>query len=253
MNAGYSYPARFYDELMSHADYPAWARFIDRAVGRFGRGATRTVLDLACGTGALSEVLAEAGYDLTCVDASPEMLAGAREKLCRFTDPAALIVAGDMRSFELNDVVDCTVCALGSLNYLTGRGDLDACFRRVHLFSRPDALFLFDVDAPRKLETVYASDHVLEAPGLLCTWQTEKHSSGLCEFFLSFFEEQPDGSYLRFDEYERERVYSRRRIEGALNRAGFELCGVFSGEPFDSLAPATDQDERLMFAARAIK
>ena len=254
MTGQYSYPGKYYDELMSHADHPAWERFVTGAIDRFGTGATRTVLDLACGTGALTELLAADGFDMTAVDSSPEMLARAREKLCRFTDPSVLMIEGDMRSYELNDVVDCTVCALGSLNYLTGRGDLEKCFGRVHLFSRPGALFLFDVDTPRKLETVYARDYVLESDGLLCAWQNfpdaEKKT---CDFCLSFFEERGDGSWSRTDEFERERVFTRRQIEGALGRAGFEVCGVFCGEPFDSFAPAGGLDDRWAFVARAIK
>ena len=255
MSTQYSYPAKYYDHLMNTVDYQAWKNFFREAVGRFSRGETKTVLDLACGTGTLTSLLAADGFDMTAVDASPEMLMRAREKLVRFTDPGVLIVQGDMRSYELNDVVDCTVCALGSLNYLTGRGDLARCFRNVALFSRPDALFLFDVDTPHKLTTVYSGhDYVMESDGLLCAWQNDCDSEkGICDFYLSFFEETPDGSWQRFDEAERERIFTRRMIENALRRAGMELCGFFSGDVFDSFLPATDSDDRWMVAARIIK
>ena len=255
MKAQYSYPGRYYDGLMETADHPAWARFARGAIDRFSRGETRTVLDLACGTGTLTALLAAEGFDMTAVDASPEMLAEAQPKLARFTDPPVLLVQGDMRDYELNDVVDCTVCALGSVNYLTGRGDLARCFKNVALFSRPDALFLFDVDTPRKFGEIYASrDYVLEGEGILCAWQNDfDKKKGTCDFYLSFFEERPDGSWLRTDEWERERMYTRRMIENALKGAGMELCGVFSGSPFDSFAPASDCDDRWMFAARVKK
>ena len=251
----YSYPGKYYDGLMATADHPAWARFARGAIDRFSRGETRTVLDLACGTGILTALLAEEGYDVTAVDASPEMLMQAAPKLTRFTDPSVLLVQGDMRDYELNDVVDCTVCALGSLNYLTGRGDLVKCFKNVALFSRPDALFLFDVDTPCKFRTVYGGrDYVLETDGVLCAWQNDfDEKRGTCDFYLSFFEELPDGRWLRTDEYERERMYTRRMIENALKAAGMELCGVFSGDRFDSFLPASDTDERWMVAARIIK
>ena len=252
---GYSYPGRYYDKLMETVDYAAWARFARSAIDRFSDGATVTVLDLACGTGRLTEQLAAAGFDMTAVDVSPEMLAEAQSRLARFTDPSVLIVQGDMRSYELNDVVDCTVCALDSLNYLTGRGDLAACFKNVALFSRPGALFIFDVDTPHKFETVYADrDYVLETDGLLCAWQNDYDAQkGVCDFYLSFFEELPDGSYSRCDDVERERVYSRRQIENALKAANMELCAVWSGDTFDSLAPVTDSDDRWMFVARVVK
>lgn len=251
----YSYPGKYYDGLMKTADHPAWARFAREAIDRFSRGETKTVLDLACGTGCLTELLCEAGFDVTAVDASPEMLMQAQPKLARFTDPSVLLIQGDMRCYELNDVVDCTVCALGSLNYLTGRGDLAKCFKNVELFSRPDALFLFDVDTPHKFETVYGGrDYVLEAEGILCAWQNEyDEKKGICDFYLSFFEEMPDGSWSRTDEYERERLYTRRMIENALRAAGMELCGFFSGDRFDSFEPASEEDCRWMVAARVRK
>lgn len=255
MYGQYSYPGRYYDKLMTAVDYPAWGRFLAQMVGLFSRGETRTVLDLACGTGALTEVLAAAGYDMTAVDASPEMLMRASEKLSRFTDPSVLVVRGDMRDYELNDVVDCTVCALGSLNYLTGRGDLARCFKNVALFSRPDALFLFDVDTPYKFKTFYSGrDYVMESDGLLCAWQNEFNGKrGVCDFYLSFFEECPDGTWSRVDEFERERVYTKRMLKNALDSAGMELCGLYSGDVFDSLEPASDTDLRWMAAARVIK
>lgn len=255
MDGQYCYPARFYDNLMTSVDYAAWGRFLSRMIDLFSRGETKTVLDLACGTGALTEVLADRGFDMTAVDVSSEMLMRAAERLARFTDPSVLIVRGDMRDYELNDVVDCTVCALDSLNYLTGRGDLSRCFKNVALFSRPDALFVFDVDTPHKFRNTYAGhDYVMESEGLLCAWQNDfDESRGVCDFYLSFFEEQPDGRWERYDEVERERLYTRRMIENALKSAGMELCGVFCGDTFDSMLPASDEDDRWMFVARVIK
>jgi len=250
----YTYPGEYYDALMTEVDYPAWGRFVTGCVERFAGRKINTVLDLACGTGKLTEVLCKLGYDMTAVDISPEMLARAMPKLSKYRDPDVLLLQGDMRDFELNDTVDCTVCALDSVNYLTGRGDLLKCFKRVSLFMNPGGLFLFDVDTPYKFREVYGMrDYVLESDGLLCAWKNYyDEEKGICDFELSFFEERPDGSYLRTDEYERERCYTRRMIENALTKAGFEVCGFFSGEPFDSFAEATDTDERWMVAARKI-
>lgn len=248
----YTYPGEYYDALMTEVDYRAWGRFVTGSVERFAERKINTVLDLACGTGSLTEVLAQLGYDMTALDFSPEMLARAAPRLSHYRDPDVLLLQGDMRSFELNDTVDCTVCALDSLNYLTGRGDLVKCFKRVSLFMNPGGLFLFDVDTPYKFREVYGMrDYVLESDGLLCAWKNYyDEEKGLCDFELSFFEERPDGSYIRTDEFEQERCYTRRMIENALKKADFELCGVFSGDPFDSFADATEADERWMVAAR---
>ena len=82
-------------------------------------------------------------------------------------------------------------------------------------------------------------------------WQNSyDEETRICDFDLSIFEEQPDGSYLRADEHQQERCYSMEEITGALRDAGLELLGVFSDWEFS--AP-DDTAERWYFAARAIK
>ena len=74
--------------------------------------------------------------------------------------------------------------------------------------------------------------------------------TGICDFDLSIFEEQPDGSYLRSDEHQQERCYTMEAITAALRNAGMELLGVFSDWQF---AAPDDTTERWYFCARAIK
>jgi len=69
----------------------------------------------------------------------------------------------------------------------------------------------------------------------------------------AFTTEQKNAVSREVDETERERVYTRRQIENALKKSGFEICGVFSGDRFDSFEPASDCDDRWMFVAKAVK
>ena len=65
-------------------------------------------LDAACGTGRHARFLAELGHDVVGVDASPEMLAVATEKV-----PSARFTNGDLERLPLGDAeVDAVVCAL---------------------------------------------------------------------------------------------------------------------------------------------
>ena len=68
----------------------------------------------------------------------------------------------------------------------------------------------------------------------------------ICDFYLSLFEEQEDGSYIRRDESQTERCYGKEDLEAALCRAGFEVCGFFGG--FD-LSDPTPDCERWLVAA----
>ena len=70
--------AGVYDDLTSDVAYGRRADYLERLFQK-SRLPVRTVLDLACGTGSMTAVLTERGYELIGVDESPDMLAVARE------------------------------------------------------------------------------------------------------------------------------------------------------------------------------
>lgn len=251
-NEQYSALARVYDALNSEVDYPAWADFLSRAIRKYERTETSLVLDLACGTGKITFELEKLGYDMTGIDLSEEMLAVAREQAYRTGKNDILWLCQDMTEFELYGTVDATVCCLDSLNYLLKTADLARCFALVHNYLIPDGIFLFDVNSPRKFETVYGENaYVLEADGIYCGWQNRYHpKTKICDFCLDIFEEQADGSYERTSELQRERAYSDKTIRKLLADAGFEMLEWVSDFAF---TPATDSDDRWFYAARAKK
>lgn len=255
---GYRALAGVYDLLNREIDYTAWADFIEQCFDRYLPARPELVLDLACGTGIMTLELSRRGYDMIGVDGSADMLS--RAYAAKPEDSNVLYLEQDMRSFELYGTVGAVVCCLDSLNYLLGNGDLAACFRTVHNYLDPGGLFLFDMNTPHKFRTVYGNNaYVLEAErpeedggtDIFCAWQNfYDEKTRVCDFDLSIFEEQPDGSYLRSDEHQQERCYDLEEIRSALATSGMELLGLFSDYRFS--AP-TGQTERWYFAARAIK
>ena len=255
---GYFALAEVYDLFNADLDYSSWANFIESAFDRFLPRRPQILLDLACGTGRMTKILSERGYDMIGVDGSAEMLAKAAEN-CAY-DPRILYLLQDMRSFELYGTVGAVISCLDSINYLTRDDDLAACFSLVRNYLDPDGLFLFDVNTPYKFETIYGDESYLyegtlqkgdAATPVFCAWQNHyEKKSRLCSFDLSIFYGEADGRYRREDETQEERCYTREEIEKALQKAGFEVLGVFGG--FDFSAPAPDA-ERWFFAARAKK
>jgi hypothetical protein len=172
-----------------------------------------------------------------------------------------LFILQDMRAFELYGTVGAVTCCLDSLNYMTGDGDLDACFACVHNYLDPDGLFLFDMNTPYRFCEVYGDrayileDEMEDEQGnkreIYCGWQNAYDpETRLCRFYLSLFEQNTDGSFVRADEMQTERCYELSEIKDALSRAGFEFLGVWAD--FDFTAP-TERTERWYFAARAKK
>lgn len=257
--AMYDAIAHVYDKLNKDIDYSAWADFIEKCFGRYMKEKPSLLLDLACGTGSMTVELASRGYDMIGVDMSEDMLS---EAYLRSEGKGILYLCQDMRSFELYGTVSAVLCCLDSLNYLLRDEELSKCFSLVHNYLDPDGLFIFDMNTPYKFENIYSDNaYILEdeidygdgeppAP-VYCGWQNEyDKTNGICEFYLTLFEEAPDGSYTRSEETQRERCYALDTVKSLLDKNGFELVGCFSdfefGEP-------DEKCERWYFVVRAKK
>ena len=252
MGRQYTSISSVYDRLNSHFDYNAYANFIADSIKKHQKTDTSLVLDLGCGTGKMTFLLRELGYDMTGVDISEDMLSVARDICYDRGIDDILWLCQDMRSFELYGTVDACVCCLDSLNYLTKYDELKKCFSLVHNYLIPDGVFIFDMNTPYKFEKIYAqNDYILECEDALCAWQNDyNEKSRLCRFYLSIFEQNEDGTYSRFDEVQRERCYSKKQILRALSESGLEVLGFYGDI---NGKDATDTDEKWYIVARNIK
>lgn len=244
--------ASVYDALNADFDYEAYAEYIDAQIKAHKIHDTSLVLDLACGTGKITLLLRDRGYDMTGVDISESMLSVARDICYENEIEDILWLCQSMQSFELYGTVDACVCCLDSLNYLTSLADLKKCFSLVHNYLIPDGVFVFDINTPYRFKNVYGQNaYILESDGALCAWQNDfNEKSGICRFYLSVFEENDDGTYSRFDEVQRERCYSMTQILNALKACGFEVLDIHGSLEGKS---ATENDEKWYFTVRNIK
>lgn len=250
----YDLIAPLYDRVNGDVDYSLWADFIEKIIEREYRGAERElVLDLGCGTGRMTLELAKRGYDMTGIDYSVEMLDIARQNAYDLgISDKVLWLCQDIRDFELYGTVGVAVSCLDTINHLTSPADLSQCFSLVHNYLSNDGLFIFDINGKHKFETLYANEsYVMEDEGSFCVWQNfYNEKSRLCDFYITLFEENEDGSYERYDEEQRERMYTLRSIKKALADHGFEFIGAYGDFDF---TPADDSFDRIYIAARCIK
>ncbi len=251
---GYEALSKFYDSLNGEVDYESWADFLERGFDRFLPQRPELVLDLACGTGRMTRALAHKGYDMIGVDGSDSMLA---EAYAEGSGEKILYLLQDMRELELYGTVGAVVCCLDSLNYLLTEQDLSRVLALVHNYLDPDGLFLFDMNTPYKFSAVYGDhayileDEFADDLDVYCGWQNEyDEESGICDFYLTLFEEQKNGTYVRTDEHQQERCYDKGTVERLLSENGFELLGFFGDRNF---SPAEENTERWYVAARAKK
>lgn len=240
-----------YDRLNSETDYAAWAEFVRDCFTEFGDIEIKEVLDLACGTGAMTFPLRELGYDMTAVDISCEMLSVAMETANKKGIEDILWLCQDMREFELYGTVQGAVCTLDGINHLTGAADLPKCLSLLHNYIEPGGIFIFDVNTPAKFKYFYGeNDYILEDENFMCCWQNDYNEKRrICTFYLTVFEKTEDGLWKRTDTEQRERCYSRNQLEGALGRAGFEVCAVYGSTDKKEAEPT---DHRWYFVCKRI-
>ncbi len=241
--------AAFYDRLNPEVDYVLWGEFIKRIIEKFSRLETKLILDLACGTGSMSVELAKKGYEVIGVDLSAEMLMEAQQKAFE-EGQNILFLNQNMCELDLYGTVDAVVCCLDSINYLTEKKDLKKTLALVNNFMNDGGVFIFDVNTPHKFRKIYGNNaYILEDDGVLCAWQnTFDDSTCICDFDLSFFVEKKNGIYERFDENQRERMYTDNELRDILKECSFEVIGVYSDYSFTEYK---DTDERWYYVCRA--
>lgn len=239
--------ARIYDIFMDNVNYRDWAAYLSGMLTQYGVR-EGLVLDLGCGTGTMTELLAGAGYDMIGVDNSEEMLAEAAQKRME-SGYQILYLCQDMQEFELYGTVRAVVSVCDSLNYLTEEGDLQKVFSLVNNYLDPGGIFLFDMNTLYKYETLLGTRTIAEnrEEGSFI-WENEYDwESRINSYDLTLFWAREDGLYEKSEEFHYQRAYSREEIEEALQAAGLELLQVY--DAYTRNRPAKTS-ERLTFVAR---
>ncbi len=240
--------ARFYDSLMEDARYGDRAAYLLAICERFGHP-IGVCLDLACGTASLTRELFVRGIEVLGVDGSVEMLAEASlrsiEENCEIP-----FICQDMCELTLPEAVDTCVCTLDSINHLPTAEEVLACFCCVSNNLKQGGLFVFDVNTVYKHREVLANNaFTIENDSVFCAWQNalDEENEKTVEILLDFFEEQEDGSYLRYSESFSETAYTDEELRKMLMNAGFEVLACYGDLSFE--APAAEE-QRAVYVAK---
>lgn len=245
MNA-YGPLAGAYDALTADVDYARRADYLEKLFRR-ARIPVRVVLDLACGTGELTALLTERGYELVAADASPDMLARAREKAAGLAGEPPVFLHQSMTGLDLYGTVDAAVCCLDSINYLTSPRDVREAFRRLHLFLSPGGVLVFDVSTLEKFAALDGQVFLDETEDVYCVWRAEYGKrSRLCSYWLDLFTRDPDGKWSRFGEEHRQRGYAVDELKAWLLEAGFTRVRTYGD---CRMSAPREKEQRVYFSA----
>lgn len=235
--------AEYYDRLTADVPYGAFADYYERIFRENGLS-IHSVLDVGCGTGTLTYLLQERGYDMIGADASGDMLIAALDKPCVGERP--LFLHQSMEDLDLYGTVDAAVCSLDGVNYVEPRA-LTAAFSRIRLFLEPGGIFIFDVNTPEKLRSLDGEVFLDETEDLLCVWRAEfDEEKDACFYGIDLFSREDD-LWRRESEEHVEYAYGTELLREKLKEAGFVDICVY-GEL--SLDAPSEMEQRIFITAR---
>ena len=222
--------ARVYDMFQDNVDYQTWGKWLKQQLA--AQGITDgLVLDLGCGTGTMTEILAEAmekrvesGHDI-------------------------LYLLQDMQEFELYGTVRAVVSVCDSLNYITEEEELEHVFALVNNYLDPQGIFLFDMNTVYKYQTMIGNTTIAENrdEGSFIWENSYDEETGINTYELALFIPREDGLYEKDEEVHYQRAYPLEKIKELIGKAGMELLAVYDAY---TLEPPKKDSGRLTFVVR---
>lgn len=228
--------AYHYDKMMADVDYSWWVEIIKNNLARGCR-----VLDVGCGTGTLSLLLFDAGYDVTGLDLSEDMLVVASEKTKK-QGVVIELIHRDMRELDGLSGFDCVLIAVDSLNYLENEADVKKTFAGAYAALCDGGLLVFDVHTPYKITKTFKDYLYVENDDeLTYIWHVDEGKDPLSIVHeLIIFSKNGNGDYRKTTEYHHQRTFEMIQYETWLTEAGFDIMSIVG-----------DEDKQLFVARKA--
>ena len=243
--------ASVYDTFMDNVPYGEWGTYIHSLLCRYGVK-DGLVLDLGCGTGTMTEILAGYGYDMIGVDNSGDMLELAMEKRLA-SGHDILYLLQDMREFELYGTVRAVVSVCDSVNYITEPEELAEVFRLVNNYLDPGGIFLFDFNTEYKYREVMGDCTIAEDRGDCsfiwdnCYYEEEKINEYDLTLFIREGSDDNGALYRKYRETHFQRGYTLEEIRELLSSAGLVFQAAYD---MDTGEAAWGKSERICVIAR---
>lgn len=269
----YSSFARVYDLFMDNVPYEEWSQYLIGLLKEYGIR-EGLVLDLGCGTGKMTRLLAQAGYDMIGVDNSEDMLEIAREggsvfcsvETAELTDTFAkeqlpdeeygteaasqiLYLHQDMREFELFGTVRAIVSICDSMNYILEEEDLRQVFRLVNNYLDPGGIFIFDLNTVYKYRELLGETTISEnrEEGSFIWDNFFDEEEKINEYDLTLFIRESGDLYRKYEEVHFQRAYELETIKCLLAEAGMEFVAAYDAFTRE---PVRLDSERIYVIAR---
>lgn len=254
--------AQVYDLFMDNVPYEEWSRYVISLL-KEEKIEDGLVLDLGCGTGKMTRLLAAAGYDMIGIDFSEDMLEIAREHQyesnCELPNgcveednvPSSniLYLLQDMREFELYGTVRAVISICDSMNYILDEEDLLQVFKLVNNYLDPKGIFIFDMNTRYKYAEMLGEITITEnrEEGSFIWENYFDEEEDINQYDLTLFIREEGDLYRKYEETHFQRVYDLDTVKGLLQEAGMEFVAAYDAF---TKAPVKADSERIYIIAR---
>ena len=221
--------AEVYDIFMDNIPYEEWADYLDEMLKEY-HIPNNMVLELGCGTGNMTELLASKGYDMIGVDNSEVMLEIAMEKRQK-SGHDILYLLQDMQAFELYGTVGGIVSVCDSINYVTDEKELKEVFSLVNNYLDPRGIFVFDFNTEYKYRELLG-DRVIAEEREECSFIWDNYynpEDKMNEYQLTLFVQSNEDKdlYRRYQEVHYQRAYTLEKIKTLIEKAGLRYVAAY--------------------------
>ena len=238
--------AEVYDVFQDNVPYEEWCSYVTGLLKEY-QVMDGLVLDLGCGTGSLTGLMARSGYDMIGIDNSGEMLQIAMNKR-NASGLDILYLLQDMRGFELYGTVKAVISICDSMNYIMEYQELVEVFRLVNNYLDPKGVFIFDLNTEYKYRELLADNTFAEdREESSFIWNNfYDEEDKVNEYDLTLFVKEGE-LYRKFEETHYQRAYCLDQIQQAIRDGGMEFVAAYDA---CTRNPVQQDSERIYVIAR---
>lgn len=237
--------AEHYDALMAGVPYRLWSDYLEEILRRVNYH-PKSILDVACGTGTVSEILYSRGYDVVGIDLSEKMI----EVAIRNSVESGSCIdyfTQDATELALDRKFDLAISLFDSLNNITDESRFALAMKRVGEHIVPGGYFVFDVNTEYALaHGFFNQTNIVTFPKYVWTSDYDRQSR-ICTVTMVFEVMEHDGNRRQFTEIHRQKAYRLEEIDSMLNAADFETITHYHAYKFKQ---PTRRSDRVFFVAR---
>jgi len=233
--------AKFYDIIMRDIDYNEWAFYIKEIINKFSKG--NKILDIACGTGKIIEILNKNNFEVFGLDLSFEMLKIAKNRKLK-----NLVNSSFFKIPFKNESFDIVISTFDSLNNVQDIDEIKLVFEEVYRILKKDGIFTFDLNTIHVFRTYWNNlIKIDETKNLFIIWKSRFIIPNSCSLKIIIFERRKKGYYKKYEMELLETAFEIEMIIKILRELNFSDIRAFEHLSFRR---ANERNYRVQFIAK---